>query len=238
MKKPISYYLFLIFLSISIFLSLISCKESNTTIQDENEIQTTAPVETLSESEFITFGRFNADKTTKYYSFLIPSSWVQINENYGFDNTESFFNNEKTKYIYVSFTDISNLQKMDIKNAKSDKDFKNAINKLIKFWEKSGFVGNIEKKDKSFFIADSDKTKAYLSEYEGSVDFGNAAADLQDFEGKVTGLIYVCFIQYENKYIGYYALVDRYSDRDDDLNIVENFADSLEINSIYQSIAK
>jgi len=217
---------------------LISCKENNADIQGENESQTTAPVDTLSESEFITFERFNAEKTIKYYSFLTPSSWVQINENYGFDNTESFFNNEKTKYIYVSFTDISNLEKMGIKNAKSGTDFENAINKLIEFWEKSGFVGNIEKKDKSFFIADTDRIKAYLSEYEGFVDFGNASMDLQGFEGKVTGLIYICFIRYENKYIGYYALVDRYSDRDDDLNIVKNFAGSLEINSIYQSITK
>lgn len=233
MKKKFILTKIVIFISIIFVTSIYttSCKTENAKLIDAYNKKN---IEAAEEDNFITFERFSVDNKIKYHSFLIPDTWKSANEGAIFSGQETLTNNEKTKYSLISFTHIENLEKLGIKEfSDSKKVFSTTVNKLISYWEESGFILSNENKKSEKFILKNEKMSSYLLEGEEIFDLGAFFPNILGQDEKQSNLFYILFIVYEDKYIGYYVLLDSYFDRGDDLNILNNFVSSLEINEIY-----
>ena len=239
MKKILKYISFFLLIC-SVFLWLftsLSCrtedKEEDELIDINNNNSSNLTSGRVDEDDFTVFERYGPDGKTMYHSFIIPSSWKTTKEGSAFLGQESFTNNEGEKYCLVSFTDIKNIEKLGIeKFSKAEKVFIKAIDALTGLWEKSGFILSNESKTKGEFILDGEKIQAYLVEKEEYFDVNKLFTNIGQKEEKQKSLLYVIFIVYEEKYIGYYVLIDHSFDKEDNSIIIDKFLKSLNINMI------
>jgi hypothetical protein len=237
MKRILSYFtLFLIF---TVCISFIpGCgKQLNNEKETTQEGKETTTGETASEYDLRVFTRYTQDNKTILHSFKIPTSWLTTNEesDSAYSGQESFYNSEKTKIVFISFTKVDNLKKLGLTELKKEDDFSSAIEKVKKYYENSGMFGKLELNGKNGFIGEKGKVKAYLSRFNGPTDLGNLGIELGKLSEKDNKTINIIFLAYENSFIGYYIMIDALSDINDDENIITNFINSLEISKVWES---
>jgi hypothetical protein len=196
--------------------------------------------ETAGEEDFKVFTRYAADNKAVLHSFKIPTSWQAAKEesDSSYSGQESFFNSEKTKIAFISFTTIDDLEKLGISKLKGEDSFANAIDKVKEYYISSGLLGKLEQKGKSGFIGENSRIKAYLSRVEGPTDLGNLGTELGKLSEKGNKTIYIIFLSYDDRFIGYYVMIDALSDIKDDENIIVNFVNSLKISKFWESNTK
>jgi ribosomal protein S1 len=230
MKRAL--FFFFIFLIFAMSICLTSCcsyfggNEKETTTKST---ETTG--ETASEDDFKVFTRYAEDGRAVLHSFMIPTSWQVAKEesDSSYSGQESFFNGEKTKIVFISFTTIDDLEKLGISKLKGEDSFAIAIDKVKEYYINSGLLGKLDQKGKSGFIGENKRIKAYLSRFEGPTDLSNMGTELGKLSEKGNKTIYISFLSYDDRLIGYYFMIDALSDIKDDENIIVNFVNSLKI---------
>ena len=195
----------------------------------KNTSETTAKELTFT---YENFTRVDSGSNKEIHSFDIPQGWQSIYDNNSFSGQEAFFNKEKTKYVLLGFENKDILPKLGLENLKTENDFKTAIKKLKELWEKNEFLTQANSKYGSKPIGNSKNIKAYVSEIEAVIDLSKASEDFKNFQDGNKQLIYIMFMNYDDKYIGYYAMIDSKFDQKSDLDIINSFINTLKIYSI------
>ena len=230
MKRTLSFSIVLL------IFSMIICLTSCCSYFNRNEEETTEESketigETAGEEEFKVFTRYASDGKAVLYSFNIPESWQFAKEELdsSYSRQESFFNSEKTKLVFISITSIDDLKKLGITKLSGEDSFSIAIDKVKEYYISSGLLGKLEQKGEGSFIGENKRIQAYLSRFEGPTDLSNLGTEFGKLSEKGGKTIYISFLSYDDRLIGYYFMIDALSDIEDDENIIANFVNTLKI---------
>jgi len=204
--------------------SIVSCTDSSS-IQEDTE-------ENALGEDYISFTRLDSASGKEFYSFDVPKVWDAVYDKNTCSGSEAFFNEQKTTYALIGFENSDTVKFQGLETLKTKDDFILASREVKNHWEQNEFLSSAVIINEGKSICDNESIKAYALEMEALVDLKKSDEEFKNFQTGKKQLVYILLLNYENKFFGYYALIDSNFNKKTDIDIFNRFTSTLIIEDL------